>query len=124
MSKPIKISIIAVFLLAVSAILFNPFGWNMPWDEGKTETAISAQDSAEKARADAAEAELKKMKDQKAADEKKIAEAIESIDRMQKMIADMNQPPADQIATPVAPAPADSTTAVTPIAKKKSGVGG
>ena len=112
MSKPIKISIIAVFLLAVSAILFNPFGWNMPWDEGKTETA------------DAAEAELKKMKDQKAADEKKIAEAIESIDRMQKMIADMNQPPADQIATPVAPAPADSTTAVTPIAKKKSGVGG
>ena len=122
MSKTLKITLVAAFLATVILLAVNPFGWNMPW--GNTETAISTQDSAEKARADAAEAELKKMKDQKAADEKKIAEAIESIDRMQKMIADMNQPPADQIATPVAPAPADSTTAVTPIAKKKSGVGG
>lgn len=123
MSKTLKITFVAAFLATVILLAVNPFGWNMPW--GNTETAISTQDSAEKARADAAEAELKKMKDQKAADEKKIAEAIESIDRMQKMIADMNQPPADQIATPVPPAnPADSTAVITTPVKKKSGVGG
>ncbi len=121
MSKTLKITFVAVILATVVLLAVNPFGWNMPW--GNTETAISSTDSAEKARADKAEAELKKMKDQKAADEKKIAEAIESIERMKKMVEDMNQP-ADQIATPIAPAPADSTTVVPPIAKKKSGAGG
>lgn len=123
MSKPIKISIIAVFFLAVIAILFNPLGWNMPWDEGKTETAISTQDSAEKARADAAEAENKKLLEEKAAAEKKLKEIIAEVDQM---IADAkaNNASANQIATPAPANPADTATAVVPIAKKKSGVGG
>lgn len=122
MSKPIKISIIVVFFLAVIAILFNPLGWNMPWDEGKTETAISTQDSAEKARADAAEAENKKLLEEKAAAEKKLKEIIAEVDQM---IADAkaNNASANQIASPVPTNPADTATVVIPV-KKKSGVGG
>lgn len=123
MSKTIKITIIAVFLLAVSAILFNPFGWNMPWDEGKTETAISnpvkpdTQLATEKAAREKAEADLK-------AKEKQIAEMQEKINQMKQDEADAAQnPPANQIATPAPANPADTATLVIPV-KKKSGVGG
>lgn len=123
MSKPIKISIIVVFFLAVIAILFNPLGWNMPWDEGKTETAISnpvkpdTQLATEKAAREKAEADLK-------AKEKQIAEMQEKINQMKQDEADAAQnPPANQIATPVAPANPVDSTATTQV-KKKSGVGG
>lgn len=121
MPKVFKIAIVAVIAVAI-LFAINPLGWNMPWDERKTETAIS-QDSAEKARADAAEAENKKLLEEKAAAEKKLKEIIAEVDQM---IADAkaNNASANQIATPVPANPADTATAVVPIAKKKSGVGG
>lgn len=124
MSKGTKNLIIAVLILAaisVAGFYGNKNGW---FAVNKTATVSTPTDySTEKARADAAEAKLKKMEQEKAEADKKIAETIEVIDRMEKMIADTNQPQVDQIATPAPANPADTATVVIPV-KKKSGVGG
>jgi hypothetical protein len=121
MPKAFKISIIAVFFLAVIAILFNPLGWNMPW--GNTETSISTEPND-------IDALNKKYKAYRDSVETANKLKIEEMRKMQEKIdaaneeAAANKPPANQIATPVAPAnPADSTVVTIPV-KKKSGVGG
>lgn len=120
MPKAIKIAIVAVIAVAI-LFAINPLGWNMPWN--KAETAISnppksdPQLAQEKAAREKAEADLK-------AKEKQIAEMQEKINQMKQDEADAAQnPPANQIATPVPANPADTATVVIPV-KKKSGVGG
>lgn len=115
MSSTKKVIVLVLILAGISAAGFSAYkqGW---FD--KTETAISTQDSAEKAAREKAEADAKAKAD-------KIAKMQEIIDQMKKDKEDATQvPPANQIANPAPANPADTATAVVPIAKKKSGVGG
>lgn len=122
MSKGTKNLILATLIIAAIGFV-GYYGYNNGWfGASKTETAISnpvkpdTQLAAEKAAREKAEADLK-------AKEKQLAEMQEKFNQMKQDDA-AQTPPANQIATPVPANPADSTTTVTPVQKKKSGVGG